>query len=332
MKLNHFTTILQSIPKLTNNQKHIIQHRINDELKRGGVDLLIDECKGDDVMCPHCGSDQIGKWGSASGLQRYKCKDTHCRRTFNALTKTPLSRLRKRSLWQGNLDCMFDGLPLWRVAEELDIAITTAFRWRHRFLKAPTNDKPSEVAGIIETDEMFFLESYKGNQTIHDRPARKRGGMGDKRSKDDRIPVLIVKDRSGGLTDFVLDSPSKEEIHEALTPIINTESVMCSDGASAYKTFAKAHGIKHYRNIASQGTRVIKRTYHIQNVNNYMSRLRTWMARFHGVGTAYLQNYLGWMRMMEIEKQKKGLQLEMLINTAFRQNHILEQSPLTSLI
>jgi transposase-like protein/IS1 family transposase len=279
MKLNLFTEVLRSISTLTINQKHRIVHRIHAEIKRGDTDVQIDACKGDDVKCPHCGSNHMGKWGSSAGLQRYRCKSEDCRRTFNALTKTPLARLRKRSLWQANLDCMFDGLPLWRVAEELGISITTAFRWRHRFLKAPTHNKPDEVTGIIEADEMFFLESFKGKRTIHNRPARKRGGVGSKKLKEDRIPVLIVKDRSGGLTDFVLDSPSKEEIHEALSPIVNAESVMCTDGASAYKTFAKAHGIKHYRHITSQGTRVIKRTYHIQNVNNYMSRLRTWMVR-----------------------------------------------------
>jgi hypothetical protein len=30
--------------------------------------------------------------GSAAGLQRYRCKSVDCRRTFNALTKTPLAR------------------------------------------------------------------------------------------------------------------------------------------------------------------------------------------------------------------------------------------------
>ena len=317
MKLNLFTEVLRSISKLTINQKHSVVHRIHEEINRGDTDVQIDECKGGDVKCPHCGSNHIGKWGASAGLQRYRCKSEDCHRTFNALTKTPLARLRKRSLWQANLDCMFDGLPLWRVAEELGISITTAFRWRHRFLKAPTNNKPDELTGIIEADEMFFLESFKGKRTIDNRPARKRGGVGSKKLKKDRIPVLIVKDRSGGLTDFVLDNPSKEEVHEALTPIVNAESVMCTDGASAYKTFAKEHGIKHYRHITSQGTRVIKRTYHIQNVNSYMSRLRTWMARFHGVGTAYLANYLGWMRMMENKENKKKLSLDMLLNNAF---------------
>ncbi len=317
MKLNYFTQILRAIQKLTNNQLHIIQHRINDKVKKSGTNLLIDERKSVDVTCPHCHCEDVGKWGCASGLQRYKCKDKTCSKTFNALTKTPLARLRKRHLWQANLDCMFDTLPLWQVAEELNVAVSTAFRWRHRFLQAPAKDKPSEVAGIIEADEMIFLESYKGNQTIHNRPARKRGGLGDKRCKDDKIPVLIVKDRSGSLTDCVLESHTKSEIHGALSPIVNSDSVLCTDGASAYKTFAKKYGIRHYRNITSQGTRVIKRTYHIQNVNNYMSRLRIWMTPFHGVGTAYLDNYLGWMRLKERTRHDRRFSLEALIDSSF---------------
>lgn len=43
-------------------------------------------------QCPHCRSSDAVKRGFASDLQRYQCKA--CRRTFNALTGTPLSRLR----------------------------------------------------------------------------------------------------------------------------------------------------------------------------------------------------------------------------------------------
>ena len=41
--------------------------------------------------CPHCNGVWIVRNGSASGLQRYKCRA--CRRTFNALSTTPLARL-----------------------------------------------------------------------------------------------------------------------------------------------------------------------------------------------------------------------------------------------
>ena len=41
--------------------------------------------------------------------------------------------------------------------------------------------------------------------------------------------------------------------------------------------------------------------YHIQNVNSYTSRLKDWMRPFKGVATKYLENYLGWNRMLDRE-------------------------------
>jgi hypothetical protein len=47
------------------------------------------------------------------------------------------------------------------------------------------------------------------------------------------------------------------------------------------------------------GIRVIDHAFHIQDVNAYHGRLKGWMARFHGVATKYLPNYLGWRRFLE---------------------------------
>jgi hypothetical protein len=42
--------------------------------------------------CPDCGGNRCHRSGHANGLQRYRC--AACRRSFNALTGTPLARLR----------------------------------------------------------------------------------------------------------------------------------------------------------------------------------------------------------------------------------------------
>jgi len=42
--------------------------------------------------------------------------------------------------------------------------------------------------------------------------------------------------------------------------------------------------------------------FHVQNVNAYDSRLKEWMKHFHGVATKYLTSYLGWMRLLDREK------------------------------
>ena len=62
MKKNQFTLIIESLSKLTHNQKRLLHHHVVEDLKRGDTDNLINECKGDDVICPHCGHDEIGKW------------------------------------------------------------------------------------------------------------------------------------------------------------------------------------------------------------------------------------------------------------------------------
>ena len=44
--------------------------------------------------------------------------------------------------------------------------------------------------------------------------------------------------------------------------------------------------------------RVEDEVFHIQTLNNYVSRWRGWMQKFHGVGTEYLENYLAWFRVV----------------------------------
>jgi len=121
-----------------------------------------------------------------------------------------------------------------------------------------------------------------------------------------------------------LKNNTKKEIHAALKPIINEDSILCSDGAMVYKSLAKEIGIKHYRCIISQGTRVIGEAFHIQGVNGYMGRFRSWMARFNGVNSNYLANYLGWMRAMEGIKKNGGLNLSLLMGSVLHINNQTE--------
>jgi hypothetical protein len=102
---------------------------------------------------------------------------------------------------------------------------------------------------------------------MYNHESRKRGAIGDKRKLEDKIPVLIMADRSGGLTEFVLEEHKGHDIHQAMRPIINHDSILCSDRAHAYRSFAKEMNIQHYRAIVSKGDRVIGGQLHIQNVN-----------------------------------------------------------------
>ena len=71
--------------------------------------------------------------------------------------------------------------------------------------------------------------------------------------------------------------------------------MLVSDGAHAYRAFANQASIPHVALTLSAGE-CAWGVYHIQNVNNYDSRLKGWMRRFNGVATRYLDSYLGWHR------------------------------------
>jgi len=79
--------------------------------------------------------------------------------------------------------------------------------------------------------------------------------------------------------------------------LIDKEAVLCSDGAAVYSAFAKKTGIAHEA-IHTKGPRA-RGVFHVQNVNAYGSRLKTWMRRFNGVATKYLGHYLGWRLLLE---------------------------------
>ena len=115
----------------------------------------------DSLGCPHCGGREVTLWGKASGVPRYRC--TSCGRTFNALTKTPLAHLRKKDKWLEQAGALIDGASVSKAAERCDVAYTTAFRWRHRFLEALS--QPKNLSGIVEGDETFILESFKGKRS-----------------------------------------------------------------------------------------------------------------------------------------------------------------------
>jgi len=127
------------------------------------------------------------------------------------------------------------------------------------------------------------------------RPARKRGG-----GKVTLVPIALALDRSGHITHHVLEHDTKEEIIAALAPVIRENSVLCTEGNLSYVGMVKTFDhLEHKRLIAQDNSRVIEGVYHIQTLNNFTQRWKGWLKRFHGVGTAHVDNYLGWFRFMD---------------------------------
>src|SRR5574337_1468573 len=189
--------------------------------------------------CAHCGADEIVGWGRSHGLPRYRCKA--CRRTFNAATGTGMARLRKKDRWFDQAQAMIEGVSLAKAAERCGVHPTTAYRWRHRFLSAAALDKPQTLQGIVEADETFILESFKGRRSGLARKARKRGGKARHPGAfSDNIPVLVARDRSGATTDAVLPEDTAMCITQALLAAMSPANVLVCDGGPAFARFRPA--------------------------------------------------------------------------------------------
>lgn len=97
------------------------------------------------------------------------------RRTCNPLSGTPLARLRKRDQWLRYGQALIEGVSVRAAARQCQIDKNTAFLWRHRFLQQAARHRATHESGIVEADETFFLESFKGQRHLA-RPARHGGG------------------------------------------------------------------------------------------------------------------------------------------------------------
>lgn len=300
--------LLISVTRLTPGQKAELLAALNagghDEVVRSILESRLVETPA----CPHCNGAWIVHNGSASGLQRYKCRT--CRRTFNTLTSTPLARLRMKAKWLQQQDVLSQGLSVSKAAAALDVARTTAFRWRHRFLQLAQAVKATALTGVVEADETFFLRSSKGQ--CPGRKARKRGGRASRKERGmDLIPILVARDRSGATADFLLDAVSKACMSQALKPRIHSDAILCTDGSAAMA--AAAHELHlHHEAVNLRAGERVRGPWHIQNVNAYHGRLKSWIARFHGVATSYLENYLGWFRALDRASKKRQKSAPML--------------------
>ena len=298
MNTEEFGKLKGGLANLTPNQRRQIKDHIHAVEQQQAVHLILESRVIEHPVCPYCGEGSVARWGTASGLQRYRC--VTCKHTFNALTGTPLAGLRHKEVWLSYAEQMVQGQSVRRSAEACGVHRNTAFRWRHRFLSLPNGQQPSRLEGIVEADETFFLESFKGKKKGIPRASRKRGGKAKKPGlSDEQIPVLICRDRGGQTADAVLKKINSEEVGKVIRPILAKDSMLCADGSSIYVRVARELNVPLKAVNVKAGIRVVEQIFHVQNVNAYDSRLKTWMRRFHGVATAYLSNYLGWRRLLD---------------------------------
>ena len=257
-------------------------------------------------VCPHCSSELISKNGKYNGKQRYICKD--CRRTFTDFTNSAVYRSKKSlDKWLKYAKCMIMGLSIRKSAKIVGINIATSFFWRHKILDCISAFLGTgHVDGLIEADEVFFAESFKGTKTINmPRESHKRGKSIKKRGiSKEQICIATALDRQGNL---IIEPLCKgrmtyKELKNLYKGHIGENSILCTDSHKSYIRFATDFNLDHKRIKTGKHKEDI---YHIQHINNLHSNLKRWMRRFNGVASKYISNYMHWFKWLRIFESDK---------------------------
>ena len=162
MKQAQFNKIVELVQELNHDQRLQLRKEIERSSELKQVCDLLESRIENNPQCPHCQSNNFIKHGFRNNLTRYRCKS--CSKTFNALTGTPLAKLRKKELWTGYAHCLLDSKTLRQAGKLIKVSLSTSFKWRHRFMAIAQKNETQVLSGIVEADETFFLKSQKGGQ------------------------------------------------------------------------------------------------------------------------------------------------------------------------
>jgi transposase-like protein len=290
--------LVASLEGLTDAQFDELVQVMRERQDADGVQRLIMARMAEQGCCPRCQSTRKFKHGFEFGAQRFRCKD--CNKTYTATTGTPFHRLRDKPKLLENAACMADGLSIRKTAARMDISVKKAFRWRHKFLAFLNQQKPSALSGIVEADETFFAVSYKGQRKAMPRTPKKRGGKSKDGTGSEKTAVVVAVQRGTQVAfDQVLDRATAATLTEALRPVLSADAVPSTDGNASYWTVAKELEVESGYFVSQVHGKGGSGPWHVQSVNRYDSSLKSWMARFRGVASKYLANYLGWRRLLD---------------------------------
>ena len=267
---------------------------------------LIDILKDVKVnSCPHCNGKSFIKYGKYKGIQRFRCINEHCKKTFSSKTNTLFYNSKKSiDLWLKYVILMNNGKSLRECAKILKINLATAFFWRHKILITQLENNNKRLENYVEVSKIIIKENFKGNRDA-------------KYNRKDNIFIACGMDS----TNTIISKPisrytiSLPAINKNFSHNISKNSIISAYNDRYFDVYAKKHNSSTLplskNSILNLVQQVIsnkittKSPEELININKHLPResifihsfslnIKKWLIRFRGVATKYLENYLNW--------------------------------------
>ena len=259
------------------------------------------------LQCPRCQSHNVGPWGTyhyQPGLQRYRCKEKACRRTFNDLTDTLLDNS-KRSLshWMLATFLLCLSCSSRRIARELGMHIRHGYRWCWWLRNAALSyEIGRKLVGTVEADDLYHTAGHKGQarkggtkslgRTPRGRRKKREPGRGhyDK----DRPAIIAWVSRQGGVVIHATRDFTVKTVQKAADLAMQAGSRLYTDSASSYRLITGyAHdAVNHTKKEYARGE------VHENRAECLFSLLKPSLRVFRGLSKTHLPGDVGFLQFL----------------------------------
>lgn len=231
--------------------------------------------------CPICNGNNYIKYGSYKGIQRYKCKD--CGKTFSNATNSIFSYTKKNiDKWIKFIELMMKKKSLRVCAKKLNISLVTAFYWRHKILHGLKIDSVSDdLCGDVHINKTIMMENFKGCRNIKSTERRNIWIIGAKGDKDSMLVMPLFKD----CWDWNI-------FNKKIYSKIKKESYIVAYNDRYISLKAKEHN-----------KRLVKERIEDNRIRYIMMNLKQWLRTFKGIATKYLEEYLSFFILFNLDKK-----------------------------
>lgn len=311
---------IQEFDNVSNEEKLNIVNKYNDKL------VLIDLFNDNKISaCPHCKSENIIKYGKYKDLQRFKCLNKTCKKTFSPKTKTFLSYSKKPiDLWIKYFILLNNGKSLRECSSILKINLATAFFWRHKILVTQNKNHYNILKDYVEVSKIMINENLKGNRNA-------------KNCRKGKVFVACAMDSNKTLLSKVISkyTISLDSININFSYNIDKSALLSSYSDRYFEIYSSRHNSTllpiqnttlsyiipqlNPNNISGRNTSNIESIKELNSflpnyclfIHSFSLKIKRWLIRFRGVATKYLENYLNW-HIMEFRNEYRVYSLNQI--------------------
>ena len=242
------------------------------------------------IYCPKCGSFHVNKNGKTkTGIQKLICSD--CKKSFSYSTQSITYHSKyPYQKWKDFIECELLNMTLRETAAKLNIAVSTAFFWRHKVHLA-LNEYMSKIklTNIVQLDATYEQANFKGlKPNLMPRKSKKRFTASNLKHK---VCIMTGCDDSDNVVISVTNSGREGIIsYEGFKYTIDNPKLIISDQAWGFTTLAKDLNCQLEQIPTS--AYVSNNGYDINTLNQIHSELKLYLSKYHGVSLRHLQGYL----------------------------------------